>query len=170
MGPSFMFHPWDQGLCLSGHQESPAPHLSWGLRCTGFKSLFLQAELSLHRFDTECFVPMLAVWEPETFKPLPSPMVWITHSSGSQAHLCPDWGNRWQFAPDNTDGCVCACMMSGFTHMTPCECSLGFSVHGFLQARILERVIMPASRGSSWPRGWTHASKSPALTGGFFNH
>ena len=29
------------------------------------------------------------------------------------------------------------------------------SVHGILQARILERVTIPFSRGSSWPRDWT---------------
>ena len=29
----------------------------------------------------------------------------------------------------------------------------GSSVHGILQARILEWVAMPSSRGSSWPRG-----------------
>ena len=93
MGPSFMFHPWDQGICLSGHQESPAPHLFWSIRCTGVKFLFLQAELSLRRFDTECFVPTLALWEPESFKPLPFPMVWITHSK--LIWVPPDWGNRW---------------------------------------------------------------------------
>ena len=32
------------------------------------------------------------------------------------------------------------------------------SVHGILQARILEWVAMPSSRGSSWPRDRTHAS------------
>ena len=32
------------------------------------------------------------------------------------------------------------------------------SVHGILQARILEWVAMPSSRGSSWPRDWTHVS------------
>ena len=33
------------------------------------------------------------------------------------------------------------------------DCSLpGSSVHGILQARILERVAMPSSRGSSQPR------------------
>ena len=32
----------------------------------------------------------------------------------------------------------------------------GSSVHGILQARILEWVAMPSSRGSSWPRDWTH--------------
>ena len=31
----------------------------------------------------------------------------------------------------------------------------GFSVHGILQARILDCVAMPSSRGSSQPRDWT---------------
>ena len=31
----------------------------------------------------------------------------------------------------------------------------GSSVHGILQARILEWVAIPSSRGSSWPRNWT---------------
>ena len=34
----------------------------------------------------------------------------------------------------------------------------GFSVHEILQARILEWVVMPLSRGSSWPRDWTSVS------------
>ena len=34
----------------------------------------------------------------------------------------------------------------------------GSSVHGILQARMLERVAMPSSRGSSWPRDWTSIS------------
>ena len=44
----------------------------------------------------------------------------------------------------------------------------GSSVHGILQARILEWVAMPSSRGSSWPRDWTCIPSSPALTGGLF--
>ena len=32
------------------------------------------------------------------------------------------------------------------------------SVHGILQARILEWVALPSSRGSSWPRNRTHVS------------
>ena len=35
---------------------------------------------------------------------------------------------------------------------------LDFSVHGILQARILEWVAMSSSRGSSWPRDQTHVS------------
>ena len=38
----------------------------------------------------------------------------------------------------------------------PIDCSLpDSSVHGILQARILEWFAMPSSRGSSWPRDWT---------------
>ena len=39
--------------------------------------------------------------------------------------------------------------------VTPWTVSLpSSSVHGILQERILERVVMPSSRGSSWPRDW----------------
>ena len=39
------------------------------------------------------------------------------------------------------------------------DCSpAGSSVHGILQARILEWTAMPSSRGSSSSRGWTHSS------------
>ena len=41
----------------------------------------------------------------------------------------------------------------------------GASLHGSLQARILGWLAMPFSRGSSWPRDWTH--KFYALAGGF---
>ena len=41
----------------------------------------------------------------------------------------------------------------------PLDCSLpGSSVHGILQARILEWVAMPSSRESSWPRNRTRVS------------
>ena len=45
----------------------------------------------------------------------------------------------------------------------------GSSVHGILQARILEWVAMSSSRESSWPRGRSLSLfKFPALAGGFF--
>ena len=52
------------------------------------------------------------------------------------------------------------CMLSRFSHVrlfvTPMDCSLpGSSVHGIFQARILEWVAMPSSRGSSWARDQT---------------
>ena len=51
----------------------------------------------------------------------------------------------------------------------PVNCSPpGSSVHGILQALILEWVAMPSSRGSSQPRDQTASLPSPALAGGFF--
>ena len=44
----------------------------------------------------------------------------------------------------------------------------GSSVHGMLQARILEWVGMPSSRGSSRPRDRTGSLTSPASAGEFF--
>ena len=42
------------------------------------------------------------------------------------------------------------------------------SVHGILQARILEWVAMPSSRGSSRPRDQTHVSCVSCIAGWFF--
>ena len=39
---------------------------------------------------------------------------------------------------------------------------------GILQARILEWLAMPSSRGSSWPKDWTSCLTFPTLAGGFF--
>ena len=48
----------------------------------------------------------------------------------------------------------------------PMDCSLaGSSVHGILQARILEWVAIPSFRGSSQPRDQTQVS---CIAGGFF--
>ena len=67
---------------------------------------------------------------------------------------------------------VCVWALNGFSRVwlcDPMDCSPpGSSVHGILQARILERVAMPSSRGSSRPRDWTMSLSSPALAGGFF--
>ena len=44
----------------------------------------------------------------------------------------------------------------------PMDCSLpGSSLHGILQAIILEWVAISFSRGSSWPRDWTRVSCIP---------
>ena len=49
------------------------------------------------------------------------------------------------------------------------DCSLkGSSVHGLFQTRILGRVAMCSSRGSSRPRDWTHVSCVSALACGVF--
>ena len=55
------------------------------------------------------------------------------------------------------------------TLCNPVDSSLpDFSVRGVFQARILEWVPVPFSRGSSWTRDRICISVSPALAGGFF--
>ena len=55
-------------------------------------------------------------------------------------------------------GC-CLVAKSCLTLCDPRVCSLpGSSVHRILQARILGWVAISSSRGSSWPRDWTHIS------------
>ena len=55
------------------------------------------------------------------------------------------------------------------TLCNPMDCSLpGSSAHGILQAKILEWVAMPSSRGSSLPRNQTHVSSGPCNAGRFF--
>ena len=48
--------------------------------------------------------------------------------------------------------------------MTFCD-PKDYTVHGILQARILEWVLFPLSRGSSQPRNQTQVSR---IAGGFF--
>ena len=56
---------------------------------------------------------------------------------------------------------LCLVTQSCLTLRNPMNCSLpGSSVHGILQARILEWFAMPSSRGSSQPR---IEPRSPAL-------
>ena len=55
--------------------------------------------------------------------------------------------------------CVCLSVPLCLTLCNPMDCSpSGSSVHGILQARMLEWVAICYSRGSSWPRAWTHVS------------
>ena len=55
--------------------------------------------------------------------------------------------------------CTCVCAQSCPTLCDPIDCSPpGSSVHSILQARMLEWVAIPFSRGSSWPGDWTHIS------------
>ena len=52
--------------------------------------------------------------------------------------------------------CCAKLLQSCLTLCDPTACiPLGSSVHGILQAKILEWVAMPSSRGSSQPRDWT---------------
>ena len=78
------------------------------------------------------------------------------------------WGEMVCFSFTSTVCvCVCVCVLSHvWLFCKPMDHSLpGSSVHGILQARILEWVAMPSSRGSSQPRDATRGS---CIAGGFF--
>ena len=61
---------------------------------------------------------------------------------------------------------LCLAHQACLTLCDPVDCSPpGSSVHGILQARILEWVAMPSSGRSSWPSNWTMVS---FIAGGFF--
>ena len=67
-------------------------------------------------------------------------------------HPCLWLGFGWAFCAKSLQSCL--------THCDPVDCSPpGCSIHGILQAWILERVALPSSRGSSRPRDQTHISK-----------
>ena len=60
-------------------------------------------------------------------------------------------------------------LQSCLTVCEPMDCGPpGPSVHGILQARILEWVAIPFSRGFSQTRNQTRISSLLALAGGFF--
>ena len=71
---------------------------------------------------------------------------------------------------------LCACvhaklLQSHLTLCNPMDCSPpGSSVHGILQARPLEWVAMPSSRGSSCPRDRTHICYGSCSESRFFTH
>ena len=59
---------------------------------------------------------------------------------------------RWQ---EYTEEQLCPALCNPMEYSPPDP-----SVHGILQARILEWVAMPSSTGSSWPRDWSLVSGS----------
>ena len=68
-----------------------------------------------------------------------------------------------------TCACVLKLLQSYLTLCNPTDCSpSGSSAHGILQARILEWVVTPSFRGSSWRRNWTCVSCGSCISGRFF--
>ena len=56
-------------------------------------------------------------------------------------------------------------MLNRFSHVQLSVTLWTIAHQAILQTRILERVVIPFSRGSSWPRDWTRVS---CIVGGFF--
>ena len=95
---------------------------------------------------------------------------WLTHDGLFPGVLCcfKLWAHLWRSyksrTPEYPGWRMCpSSVLSPFSWVQilcdPMDCSPpGSSVHGILQARILEWVAMPSSRGSSRPRDWTWVS------------
>ena len=94
----------------------------------------------------------------------------------SESSLCLTISDMWQLQPTaffSLRGCKilvhltivvkwkCEMLVAQLclTLCDPMDCNPpGSSVHGILQARIMEWVAIPFSRGSFWPRDWTRVS------------
>ena len=142
------------------------------------------------------FVGVSPGWDSLSLLYLPSALQWVNLSTSSSISVSPTW-RTWidterlhMLACDELVGGKGTCTLNSYlaawtqrflcvsegwvaqsclTLCDPIDCSPpGSSVHGVLQARRLERVAMPSSRGSSWPRDPTESLRSPALAGRFF--
>ena len=86
----------------------------------------------------------------------------LSHPVGGTLLWQPNKLIHWSLS----DSTLCVCLVA---QLCPAFCERysmpGSSVHGILQARILEWVAMPSSRGSSLPRDQTQVSRT---AGGFF--
>ena len=139
------------------------------------------------KMNDTCFLPSRSWWSKICMKNMDT----IQYGKCS-AKLCPTcWGAQrrvWDilkilfgfFHPPLFSHChfliylVHACMHAQSFQAcpplsNPVDCSPpGSSVHGILQARILEWTAMPSSRWSSQPRNQTHISYVSCIAGRFF--
>ena len=82
-----------------------------------------------------------------------------THKPLKVWHFCWLTLQQCLFSKIGNQAVLCVYTQLCLTRCDPMVCSLpGSSVHGILQARILEWVAISFSRGSSWPRNQTHIS------------
>ena len=81
-------------------------------------------------------------------------------------YVCFTHSLFYYFSPFVIDKIQCVCVFS-VTSVMPDTLR---PVHRILQARKLEWVAMPSSRGSFWPRDWTHVSCVSCTAGRFFTH
>ena len=95
---------------------------------------------------------------------LPSKFFWVQGESGYK-HLFFSMASSIGLIVTRSQkpcSCLCVCVwitQSCPTFCDPTNCSPpGFSVHGIVQARILESIAIPFSRGSSQPRDRTLVS------------
>ena len=118
-----------------------SPSLHSYIHCTSSLNISSAAKLSPGKWQTPC---------PAT----------CTEHATSQTRPSPYQERGWQRA------CCCLVAKSCPTFCPSMDCSLlGSSVHGLFQARILDWVAMPSSRGASQLRDQTHVF---CIAGRFF--
>ena len=94
-----------------------------------------------------------SVW-PHRWQPTRLPCPWDSpgKNTGVGCHFLLQW-MKVKSESEVAQSCPTLC--------NPMDCSLpGSSVHGIFQARILERVAISFSRGTSRPRDWTLVSST----------
>ena len=155
-------------LCWSSKSTLLAP--CW--RCFSPASVCVRSYLCTYPFhwglcNQQCVKPghqlkFPVLWDPSgtdsnTLAPRWEPA--SLHSVLLSAELCACWPVVLWLR--NLHVCMYAKLLHSCpTPYNPMDCSLpGASVHGILQARILEWVAMASSRGSSWPRDRSHISR-----------
>ena len=108
-----------------------------------------------------CMVPRAGA---SRVRPLCSPVTFIhTQASTEEKAVGPADLQLNSFQASASHGCIVKLKV---TQLCPLLCDpMDYTVHGILQARILERVAFPFSKGSSQPRGHTQVSR---IAGGFF--
>ena len=80
-------------------------------------------------------------------------------SSVTPFSSCPQYFKDYGMSSNYLSNNLGLVFRSCLTLWDPEDCRPpGSSVHGTLQARIVEWVTVPFSRGSSWPRDWTWVS------------
>ena len=154
LGPSFLpaqlgegsFHYADDHRgthnCTSSRASASSPRTGGRRRCAQLRSMLL-----------------VQAPRPRPGSPIP------IQTGGACAHAQSQTGGACAHAQSQTGG-ACAHAQSRPTLCNPMDCSLpGSSVHGILQARMLEWVAVSFSRGSCRPRDQTHI---PCIAGGFF--
>ena len=122
------------------------------------------------RIQLSYIISKMVIAQPSSFAISAShPIRYHTHSCSEEVFQCHtveqysylEWRNF--FTCLSTIAKVhLACVLSLFSHDWLCDPMDGSppdsSVHGILQARILEWVPLPSSREYSWTRDWTHVS------------
>ena len=147
-------HPglWE-AVCHEKEEAIPADvFLLWN-RILGWAKVLAKAWRRKAVSNSRFYIGHHYHWEPFK-KPFENKYWWLLQSTIS--YLFSDSTCQ----KGNCFNIVCVCVsQSCLTLCDPMDCSLPHSsVHGISQARILEWVALPFSRGSSWPRDQTQVS------------